>query len=406
MAAPAPAPSSPLPTTINIRETPAVAEWTAQVVDGQDADATTHCHLARSSNSSLITFSLFFDPSSNAAHFKLRATIFVHDSSRDKTPTSVFLFIYPEHVASLVHDQLSTLPPEFTATAPNKLSDCRTTCLRFTLNKPASLIAPLHLPIAPRSKKDVQVLRSLQILASTTTLAVYFAYDALPASGLISLVCDAAAKNALKPSLNLGDLSQLYGGQGGKAIEDFQDWPVPVAKGEKKTAAPETVESPPSYDELGPGPALPGPARSLKRRRSNLGYADGATDPPDVLAICRKAMTEQMTLIRGEIRDEIRREVKAQLGELENGIMKRVDKRLEEQISELRVDLTGQIDGTEERMDEIERHMDDHIDEEIEDMVLGVKLDMQDFVKDEIANVEDTIIKHFEDGKISLQFER
>ncbi|KUI58377.1 hypothetical protein VP1G_05673 [Cytospora mali] len=405
MAAPAPA-SSSLPTTINIRETPAVAEWTAQVVDGQDADATTPCQLARSSNSSPIIFSLFFDPCSNAAFFKLRTTVLVRDSSRNKIQTSLLLFIYPEHVASLMHDQSSTLSPEFTATDFNKLSGCRTTCLRFTLNKPASLIAPLHVPIAPRSKKDVQVLRSLQMLASTTTLAIHFAYDALPASGLISLVCDAAAKNALKPSFKHGDLSQLYGGRGGKVIEDFQDWPVPVAKDEKETAAPETTESPPSYDELAPDPALPGPARSLKRRRSSSGYAEGATDPPDVLAICRKAMTEQMILIRGEIRDEIRREVKAQLGELENGIIERVDKRLEEQISELREDLTGQVDGTEERMDEIERHMDDLIDEGIEDRVLGVKLDMQDFVKDEIVNVEDTIIKHFEDGRISLQFER
>lgn len=50
--------------------------------------------------------------------------------------------------------------------------------------------------------------------------------------------------------------------------------------------------------------------------------------------------------------------------------------------------------------------MDDLIDEGIEDRVLGVKIDMQDFAKGEIANVEDTIMKHFEDGRISLQFKR
>lgn len=333
----------------------------------------------------------------------------VHDSSRDKIQIPAFLFIYPENVASLVHDQSSTLSPEVAAAASKKLSGRRTTCLRFDLSKPASLVAPIQMPLAPRSKKDAQVLRSLQMLSNATALAVHFSHEVLSTSELILLVCNAAATNTLKSSVNHGDLSQLYGGQGGKVIEDrFQDWPVPFVKDEQETNALETsAESPPSYDELVPKPPPPlEPARSLKRPRTSSGYAEGELVPQDVMGICRKAVAEQMALIRGGLRDDIRREVKAQLGELENGLMERIDKRLEEQITELREDLTEQTDRTEDRIDEVERHMDDLIDEGIEDRVLGVKIDMRDFVKDEMANVEDKIIKHFEDGRISLQFER
>lgn len=80
--------------------------------------------------------------------------------------------------------------------------------------------------------------------------------------------------------------------------------------------------------------------------RTSSGYAEGGLVPPDVMGICRKAVAEQMALIRGGIRNEIRREVKAQLGELEHGLMERLDKRLEEQMIELREDLTRQADRT------------------------------------------------------------
>lgn len=49
--------------------------------------------------------------------------------------------------------------------------------------------------------------------------------------------------------------------------------------------------------------------------------------------------------------------------------------------------------------------MDNLIEEGIEDRVLGVELEMQEFVEDEIAEVKDKIIKHFEDGRVTLQFE-
>lgn len=408
----APAPMSPSPTLINIRETSAVVEGIAQDVDGRaqaDADAATPCYLGLSSNASPITFSLYFDSSSNIAFFKIKATISVRDLSRGKNQTAISLFIYPEDVVSLVHDQSNTSSPEVAAVASKKLSDCRTTCLRFTLSKPASLIAPLHIPLAPKSRKDAQVLRSLHMLANTIALSVHFAHEALPTSELMARVCDAATKKTLKSSINHGDLTQLYGGQGGKVIDvDPQNWPVVRVRDEQETAVSETsAESPPSYDELvSHSLPPPQPARSSKRPRASLGYSEGGLESPDMMNICRKAVAEQIALLRGGLRAEIRREVKAQLGELEDGLMERVDQRLEDQISELREDLSGQVDSTDDRVDEVERHMDDLIDERIEDRVLGVKIDMQDFVKDEMANVEDTIIKHFEDGRISLQFER
>lgn len=411
MASPAPTPASPSPSsaTINIRETPAVVECIAQAADGRtNAETATPCYLSLSSKSSPVTFYLYFDPSSNVAFFRLRTTISVRDSSADKIQTTVFVFIYPEHVTSLVHDQSSELPPEVTAVAFKKHSGCRTACLRFSLSKPPSLVAPLHVPLAPRSPKDVQVLRSLQTLASATSLAVHFAHEALPVPELLSRLCNAAAAKALKSSIEHGDLSRLYGGQGGKVVEVNQDWPVSCADDENETAALETsARSPPSYDELAPGPPPPlHQGRSLKRPRTRSGYSEGGLEPPDMLGICRRVVTEQMALIRGDLRAEIRREVKAQLGELESGLMERVDQRLEEQIADVRGELSGLIDSNDDRIDEVERHMDDLIDDGIDDRVAGIKIDMMDFVKGEMANVEDTIIKHFEDGRISLQFER
>ncbi|KAK7732485.1 hypothetical protein SLS53_008490 [Cytospora paraplurivora] len=269
--------------------------------------------------------------------------------------------------------------------------------------------------------KDAQVLRSLTMLANTTAIAVQFAHEALPMSGLMALVCAASAKNALKSSLNHGDLSQLYGGQGGKVLEEgFQDWPVPSAEGENEMAAPEaSAGSPPSYDGLYSNPtSSPRPAQSLKRPRAYSGCFDGDADRPDVLSICKKLVVEHMAHLRGELRDElrdelrgelrdeIRGEIKTQIEEQNKGLIERVDRRVDEQIAQLRDDVTWQVDKTEERMDEVERHMDNLIDEGIEDRVLGVKLEMQEYVKDEMAEVEDKIIKHFEDGRVTLQFER
>lgn len=443
--------SAPSPTTINIRDTPSVVEWVDAETDG-DAEAETEtetcpCHLARASNSSPITFSLFFDPSSNAAFFKLRVTVLVRGPGpgppRDKTQFPVYLFIYPDSVLSITHSEPSTLSPAAVSAAPSRLSSgCRTACLRFTLSRPAPVVAPLQPPLAPRSRRDTQVLRSLRMLTSTTAIDIHLASDALPPPRLVSLVCGAASASALKPSLNHGDLSQLYGGRGGRVVDE-RLWdslllllPPPAehvpeaaasasasASAATAAAAHEThetpttpgEESPPRYDELVPQPPAVAPRTGPSSKRPRTGSRSpegsgggggigGMDNLADVTSICNKAVAEQMARVRAELRDDIRSEVRSQLSGLEERLMERADRRLGELVAELRDDLAGQIDATDGRIDEMEGRLEGFIDQEIEDRALGVKIDMEDFVKDEMAIVQDTVIKYIEDGSVSLLF--
>lgn len=175
--------------------------------------------------------------SSNTAFVKLRATITLKAPTPAKT--SIFLFVHPERMRTVALDEA---PEPTSQDAVKKNLGQNTYCLRFTLDRPAALVGPAvpeHL--APKNKSSGETLNQLRSLARETKFTVYLPAKVVTKARLLSL-CEAASGDGLKSIPWQADMSCLYGGKGGRLIEDPTEGPS---------------ANPPSYDELEPGPPLP-----------------------------------------------------------------------------------------------------------------------------------------------------
>lgn len=174
--------------------------------------------------------------SSNTAFIKLRATVALKAPAPAKT--SIFVFVHPERIRAIVLDESPEPPPQEIV---KKLGQ-NTYCLRFTLDRPAALVGPAGPePIAPKNKSSGETLNQLWSLARETTFAVYLPAKVVTKARLLSL-CEAASGHGLKSIAWQADMTCLYGGKGGRLINDAPEAPS---------------ANPPSYDELEPGPPLP-----------------------------------------------------------------------------------------------------------------------------------------------------
>ncbi|ROW14967.1 hypothetical protein VPNG_03443 [Cytospora leucostoma] len=381
---------------LNLKATPAVLEW----YDATSEPRST-CHLAQSSDSSPINLSLFFDPSSNSAFFKLRIAVAVEGTTpQDEVKIFVYIFIRPEQVLSLVGEEVDKLPGSVISPAV-RLSTCKLMCLRFVLSEPVSVVAPVDATGQSKAIIDSNLLNMLDLLTRQNALAIYVALDALPNSKRVQLLCRASSNGSLKSHPKHADLSGLYGGRGGTVIESLAGLVRPGDYGQVKGKLPErdataekqdTLETPPSYDEVAPPPAF-----SRKRRRVSFESAASAKDHGSILDMCGKLIARQQA-------------------ELQNGIIARMDERLEkmearlvqrldEQVAELKVEICQQMEERmDERIDGVTIDVDNIIDERIDDSVIGIKMDLERFVKDEVRNVEDDIRDDLQDGSFTIQF--
>lgn len=216
-----------------------------------------------------VTFDARRLDSTNDAFFKLRRTLTLKAAPSTKTP--LFVFIPPEQIDRLELVEPATAEPgaaSHDAEARKRLgSDI--TCLRFALKRPAVLIGPEDLDLTPKNKASGIVLDSLRSLAHHDSLVVYFARNVVSQARLKSL-CEAANNGILKSILRQADLTSLYRGKGGHVITVAG---APVA-------ASNEPDSPPSYDELGPGPP-PAPSYESGGKTSSAIMLD-FTIPPSV----------------------------------------------------------------------------------------------------------------------------
>lgn len=399
-------PTSPSADALNIRGTPAVVEWVN--VNSQPQST---CYLAQSGDSSPIYLSLFFDSASNTAFFKLRAPVILEGTPpQEEIKTTIYIFIHPEQILSLVQEQPNKLPDGAAGHTATKWSGCKTACLRFALSKPASVVAPINAPVRPSSTTDSQFLDSVKLLAQQTAFAVYVAHDALPNLKLLQLLCRASSNGFLKSHPRHADLSSLYGGDGGRVVECFAHTEPASFGGKGKSeesgiAADALVEEPPSYNEIGPSPpssASVAQSSHKKRKRASSGTTEAPSNV-DIMAICAKFFAEQ----QAQMRDGILAHVDERLQHMEARLARRLDQHLREQMDDLKDDVEAQMSTTmDARVDEVTRDVDTLIDERIEDSILGIKIDLEKFVKDEIKNVEDTIKDEIEEGSFAIQFNR
>lgn len=376
-----------------------------------DADDDPQTAPSSTSSSLRLEIAIFFDPSSDKAFFKLRAPVVLRHvpSQTGDLKCSVHLLIRPEHVASIALDRSSTLPETLTQ-AYKKLAGRHTTCLRFTLTEPASLVVPDVGRLFPKTVADAEVLGSLQVLARRRGLAVYILSEDLLGSGLdIAPLCEAASRaGQLTSSPQHANHQTLYRDLGARM--------VPLGEIGSIVAPEAPTESPPSYDELAPSPpplhpqtgvrkrprtGSSGPERSDKHSQEVLLKAIEAADEKFdqlrnlILEADKKNVElgkrlrqadETMTRLAGaNIKSGAILEAKTDMDELKQNVDKRLDR------------VRGEIhDLIESRLSSARLDINKYIDDQFDDHDVHLRTEMEDYVDASLAAVEDDLKEKLE----------
>lgn len=338
----------------------AVVEWIGE--DGQ-AQHLSNPDPARRN----ITCDIRLDSSSHAAFFRLRIPIV---SKRQKKATCAFVFIPPERIIDLTYDESN-----LSDTATKKLGNS-TTCLRFGLDDPATLVVPRG-PLALKQSSE-DVLETLRSLTRQTSFAIYTPSTALSRAALRYL-CTAASNKGLKSIPGLDDMTSLYGGQGGKTA------------GTLTTPA----GSPPSYDELGPSPPPPQTFHNIKKRRreSNPQQAEREDNVQLLERICAKMMEDKAAELRASHRQDLEQ------------VEARITDRMEQLFEKQQQWLEGRLDVLDKRVQGVVDETNDVIIEEIEAKTSMFKEDLEDFIRGEMMSAEESIKNDLSGASVSLQFD-
>ncbi|KAI0533000.1 hypothetical protein GGR58DRAFT_488368 [Xylaria digitata] len=341
---------------IDITAQPAVITW--RTSDGED-----QC-LSR------LNLDLHYDVRSSKAFFKLRAAVALKSLPHSRN-TTVFLFVHPERIRTLILD-------DSPCTAEARTLGPETVCLHFELSRLPALVVPKE-SLAPRNQASGNLLDSFRAIVQQSTFSVYAKIPCrrLPRQRLLAL-CGAASGNELRSIAAHSNASSLYAGAGGKIIEGdslFRPDSNTVSEGHESVIEP-LVENPPSYDEVPPGP--PPAVPSLHKRR-RLSTPD--TEPVPFERLDRKYIEDICAHMIDNRLGQLRRDVTKQLQDLENRVIDYVDEQLILQQQEAKKDLGLQT----------------------EDEYYGLKLDLQNYVREEIEEAEGRILDHLSTANFSLK---
>ncbi|KAI0454973.1 hypothetical protein F5B21DRAFT_503768 [Xylaria acuta] len=341
---------------IDITAQPAVVSW--RTSDGED-QCLSHLNL-----------DLHYDVRSSKAFFKLRAAVALKSHPRSRN-TAVFLFIHPERIRALVLDD-SPCAAEARILGPEAV------CLHFELSKLPALVVPKE-SLAPRNQTSGNLLDSLRAVVQQATFSVYANIPCrrLPRQRLLAL-CGAASRNELRSIAAHSNASSLYAGAGGKIIEGdslFRPDSTAVSEGHE-SAIELLVENPPSYDEVPPGPPPAVPSLHKRRRLSTP-----ETEPAPLERLDRKYIEDICAQMIDNRLGQLRRDVAKQLQDLENRVIDYVDEQLILQRQEATEDLGLRT----------------------EDEYYGLKLDLQNYVREEIEEAEGRILDRISTASFSLE---
>lgn len=369
---------------------------------------------------------IFHDPSTNAAFFKLRAPVtYQTATTKSKKTTAVWLFIAPERIATLAlqgDDEIDE--------AARKQLGPNAVCLRFDLNRPATLVLPPDIDQNRKEQTNDETLNALQSLARATSFAISAGLPGriVSQAQLLSL-CTAASRSwgssctdlsptrgGLVSSKHAADTVSLYGGKGGTVIE---------GESLAKLAVTGHEVSPPPYADVGASPpSVPASWPDKKRRRrasSDAGPEIGRqhlgksmelkTALEDFKSaqkseLKRDLKSELLVELKAELKQELRAELKDELkAELKNELIVEVETRIFERIEQR---LQEQADDFDTQLYDVRHEFGGTIYSEVEDQTYAVRQELEDFVKDEMdeaeARVEDRIIDRLQNANMSLTF--
>ncbi|PSR90409.1 hypothetical protein BD289DRAFT_217394 [Coniella lustricola] len=340
--------------------TPAVVAW-----DTQHAILGLHCQ---------------YDSSTRTAFFKLRAHLVLKALSPAKT--YLYLFVPPESIESLTIDEM----PDADGIPPNtaQLLGSTFSCLRFKLKTPADFIRPSFAALTPKNKVEGQVLDQLRSLVQATEFSIFMPHQVASKPQLQSLCGGILDGSASQPGQT--DLACLYEGKGGIKDDDSKTRALDSQTGAQiQPACSSSMDYPPSYNEAGPSPPSPavsGPSEppTKKRRR---GDSQPAEIPANLIA-----------LMEATCRKIVRQEVKREMEGLEERLTQKLD---------LLAETYAEKHG--ERCSEEIENTGQALDEKIDDEVAGLKVELEDFIKDEMAEAEARIADHMQsNASITIDF--
>lgn len=109
--------------------------------------------------------------------------------------------------------------------------------------------------------------------------------------------------------------------------------------------------------------------------------------------------------LEGDI-EELRRDIRRLEGtwEIETQRLESKTQECQAGMDELSERLQEDLEKLEEQIQTVSDEIDGRVDMEVEDQVLGIKIDLERFVKDELKNTEDSLKNRLAEASFSLQF--
>ena len=399
------------PDIIDVSAQPAIATWTA--------DSHACCRLEA------LKLHIFHDPSTNSAFFKLRVPVtFQAAATKPKRTTAAWLFIAPEKIATLAFEEEEDQVDE--ATRKHLVSNV--VCLRFDLNRPATLVLPPDFDQDCKGQSSCETLGALQSLARTTSFAISASLPGRTVSQarLLSL-CVAASRSTssscaktnptsgtLASSKHAADTASLYGGKGGRVIEG--DSPALLAMTGSEV-------SPPPYANIGasPPPVLASePDKKRRRRASSDAGPESETSRKhlskgfDLKAAFEEFKSELRSELKQdlrkellvELRDEMKHELRAELKtELISEVMQEVETRVFKRVQQC---IQEQADDFETQLYDVRHEIGSTVYSEVEDQTHAARKELEEYVKDEMdeaqKRVEDRIVDRLQNANLNLTF--
>lgn len=325
-----------------------------------------------------LDFHLQLDRSTSTAFLKLRASLVLKALSPAKT--YLYLLIPPERIRSLVLDD-SPDPDTIPQDTANALGSSFT-CLRVSLEATIDLIGPKSVSHKPKNQAEGRVLDDLRSLVQSTAFTIFISHQVLSKSQLLS-VCYAISDRLLRSDPGQIDLACLYEGRGGAKIAIAQpDEPrEPAPDASQRPSA----DNPPSYADAGPAPPVAaGPAEpSVSKKRRRLDHEAALELSDDLLALMRKMVREE---VRVQVSQEVQKLESRLTDNLENLINKHADIQSTRWTEEL--EMTRQ-----------------EFDDKLEDDFYGVRMKLEDYIKEELTEAEERIIEHLQTtASVHLEF--
>lgn len=367
-------------------------ESTASESSNQDQDSedcrintTTPAVLAwETGQLSELALDIHHDPTAKTAFFKFRTTIFLKSLK-----TNLYIFLAPERIQFLQLDE--SLEPKFKPPEHAQSLNATWTCLRLTLARAADLVGPTFVGLTPKNKAAGQTLDRLRMATGALELIIYISPKVLSRAQLLSL-CYAVSQPDCRSTSGQADLRCLYHGKGGKVIRASDASDLMPCTPQSEDA------NPPSYFEVGPSPPIAGPSQPPNKKR-RLDDTDDQTLGTELKAameaMCRKLVQEQKAELRNSIVSEMKQYVNEQLQELET--------RMTNQI-EVQVERLG--DKMEDRLTDNLQELRDEIGENTEDEFYGLRIRLEDFVKEEIQEAEERVVEHIQSrATVHLEFD-